>query len=222
MDRERTVQRERTDWPWEGMRASDVATAWGELANDMAAMFDALVDTWAPQDTRARRQRRRSHRPQRKLRSDACTGCAPSSCHCDCCVYDADLVVYARYGEFRVVPVRISNERTRERLITLDLSDFRTSGGRPAPVNGEIGPSQEFTLEACERQDVILTLRLGSHGDSLAEWREEHGSQDVDGCLVAYADLRIHGCDVRPVRIAVAISPRDCDAYEVHCACGCC
>jgi hypothetical protein len=45
---------------------------------------------------------------------------------------------------------------------------------------------------------------------------------DVDRCLVSYADLRIKGCDLRSVRIAVAILPRDCDAYVVDCACGCC
>jgi hypothetical protein len=44
---------------------------------------------------------------------------------------------------------------------------------------------------------------------------------DVDRCLVSYADLRIKGCDLRSVRIAVAILPRDCDAYVVDCACAC-
>ena len=45
---------------------------------------------------------------------------------------------------------------------------------------------------------------------------------DVDGCAVSYADLRIKGCDMRSIRIAVAVLPRECDAYIVDCHCGCC
>ena len=45
---------------------------------------------------------------------------------------------------------------------------------------------------------------------------------DVTTCAVSYADLQIKGCDLRSVRIAVAVLPRDCDAYKVDCACGCC
>jgi hypothetical protein len=45
---------------------------------------------------------------------------------------------------------------------------------------------------------------------------------DVDDCLVAVADLRIQGCETRPLRIAVAILPRDCSRYEVHCGDRCC
>ena len=45
---------------------------------------------------------------------------------------------------------------------------------------------------------------------------------DVDDCLVAVADLRLVGCDHRPLRIAVAILPRDCDPFRVSCGCTCC
>ena len=209
------------------MRARDVATVWGDWANEMADMFDSLVDTMTPQE------RRRRHRPQRTDRRDGCGDCSPDTCHCDCCVYDADLVVYTRLHERRVVPIRISNERTRERTITLDLSDFRTGGGRPAPITAAIVTPKEFTLGACEHQDAILVLGVGIDADGNVGNVEKTGVEapsliaiaqpgDVDDCVVAYADLRIQGCDVRPVRVAVAIVPRDCDVHEVHCVCGCC
>ena len=45
---------------------------------------------------------------------------------------------------------------------------------------------------------------------------------DIDDCHVAIADLCIEGCDARPIRIAVAVLPRDCNSYTVRCVCACC
>lgn len=45
---------------------------------------------------------------------------------------------------------------------------------------------------------------------------------DVDDCHVAVADLCVQGCDHRPIRVAVAVLPRDCGPYEVACDCSCC
>jgi hypothetical protein len=45
---------------------------------------------------------------------------------------------------------------------------------------------------------------------------------DVEHCEVFYADLRIEGCDQRPVRLALVLLPRDCEAHPVDCGCGCC
>jgi hypothetical protein len=45
---------------------------------------------------------------------------------------------------------------------------------------------------------------------------------DVDNCIVYYADLRVEGCEIRPVRIAVALLPRDCGDYRITCSCQCC
>jgi hypothetical protein len=44
----------------------------------------------------------------------------------------------------------------------------------------------------------------------------------VDRCEVAYVTLRAEGCQIRPVVLAVAVLPDDCDAYRRPCACGCC
>ena len=45
----------------------------------------------------------------------------------------------------------------------------------------------------------------------------------MDDCLVAVADLRVEGCDIRcPIGIGVVLLPRDCDAFDLGCGCGCC
>lgn len=44
---------------------------------------------------------------------------------------------------------------------------------------------------------------------------------DVDSCTTLYADVSVEGCG-RPVRLAVVVLPRGCDAYDVRCSCGCC
>jgi hypothetical protein len=44
----------------------------------------------------------------------------------------------------------------------------------------------------------------------------------VTRCEVSYADLRIKGCDLRSVRVAVSVLPRDCEAFTVDCGCSCC
>jgi hypothetical protein len=208
------------------MNAREMATAWGDWATTMADAFDSFVETMVPVMAPSERDSHR-HWSGRKSRIEWCGACRTDRCHCECCIYDADLVVYARLGEQRVVPVRISNERTRERDIQLELSDFTMSGGKPVPVHGEIQGKKNFKLAACERKDAALFVVTGANDlfeapSALDKPSNKGDLKDVDDCVVAYADLRILGCDIRPVRIAVALLPRDCDPYEVHCACGCC
>jgi hypothetical protein len=136
-------------------------------------------------------------------------------CACRCCVDDADLIVQARLGEHRVIPIEIANERRRERDVELELSEFRRSSGGDAPVSGALDPTR-LHLDPCGEQSAVLTLELPL-GEKTGE-REP----DVDECLTAYADLRLTGCEIRPLRIAVVILPRVCDAHLVECGCGCC
>lgn len=143
-----------------------------------------------------------------------CYDCYEDPCACHCCVGDADLVVKARVGERRVVPLRIVNEFRRERDIQLELSDFRGLGGGPSPVTAEVEP-QSFTLPPCGEKDVVLTINVANQSD-------DNDRPDVDVCTTVYADLRVVGCDIRPKRIAVVLLPRACDAYTVGCGCGCC
>jgi hypothetical protein len=160
-----------------------------------------------------------------------CRHCGHDDCGCRCCIVNADLVVRARLGERRVLPITIDNDRRREREVSLELSDFTSRGGSPGRVTGEIVPPAEFTLSGCESRDVVIVVDTAGRNDDKPrpktpakgdDERDERRPPDVDECEVFYADLRIVGCDNRPVRIAVAILPRDCHSYPVHCGCACC
>jgi hypothetical protein len=158
--------------------------------------------------------------------------CDHDDCHCSCCIVDADLVVYARAGEQRIVPITIENSSRREREIRLELGSWATQGGRKIEldVQAALSPAQ-FSLAGCESREVLMALRLGWGGD-LKEGQVREANEvfvtadrqlpDLDDCVVLYSDLRIEGCDIRPVRIAVAVLPRDCGAYEIDCRCSCC
>jgi len=157
-----------------------------------------------------------------------CGTCGRDNCHCRCCVVDADLVIYVRAGERRIVPLLIDNDRRRERHIRLELSDFTSKGGSHTSVTSRLLSPEEFTLAPCQEREVVLEIAVASvaASESKAAAGDTKESDerllDIDDCAVAYADLRIVGCDNRPIRIAVAALPRDCDAYHVGCACGCC
>lgn len=168
--------------------------------------------------------------PSADVRRDECV---PEPCQCECCIGDADLVVYARLGERRIVPLIIENRRRRERQIRLELSGWTTRRGTPSGITGRILEPTEFTLPPCERHEIVLiidTLRAEKL-DAIktervdatkAESPDRRRLPDVDECQVFYADLRVEGCDIRPIRIALALLPRDCDAYQVECRCTCC
>jgi hypothetical protein len=161
---------------------------------------------------------------------DDCSHVAPD-CSCRCCVSDADLLIYTRLGERRVVPVNIENTRRRERDVEVSLSAFTTSSGKPLDIQGNLMPPTSFTLGPCEEREIAMLLAvrepLEEGGEEekpsrASDLREPRELPDVDECLVGYADLSVTGCNLRPVRIAMAILPRDCASYSVGCGCGCC
>lgn len=69
------------------------------------------------------------------------------------------------------------------------------------------------------KDELVSELRVIG---SVERDRPARDLRDVDDCHVAVADLRVQGCDTRPIRVAVAVLPRDCGPYEVRCDCGCC
>jgi len=153
-----------------------------------------------------------------------CHRCGPDPCQCLCCIGDVDFAIYSRVGEQRVLPIVIENERRRETQVTAELSAWTTRGGKAVPVETVGLEPKVFTLPACGVQKVTLVVKV--NGDpaiaGAAEANQPNRATDVDDCLVATADLRLTGCDCRPLRIAVAILPRDCDPCEVSCGCSCC
>ena len=165
-----------------------------------------------------------------------CRDCERDDCHCRCCVVNAELVVNTRLGERRIVPLTLENNRRREREVKLELSDFSSKGGSDSGVSGELLSPAEFTLAACEEREILIGINVGGgdqqSGDKDTTKKEQaartQGSgsydrlPDVDECRVAYGNLRVVGCDIRPIRIAVATLPRDCHDYRIDCACGCC
>lgn len=164
-------------------------------------------------------------RPWPGMASDdcRCPKCRRDECHCRCCIADSDLLVRARVLERRIVPIVIENNWRREREIELELSGWSPSSERVA-VNGGILSPTRFTLKPCEERTVVLRVDVGAEGEQGGDNNDTatRTPPDVRECTVFYADLRIVGCDIRPIRIAVAVLPRDCDAYRIDCRCACC
>jgi hypothetical protein len=177
--------------------------------------------------------RRKSHR-----HDDCCDcpDCGRDECYCRCCIGDADLVVYARLFELRVIPITLVNERRREKQIRLELSEFKTRGGETLGVVGAIVPPTEFVLPPCGEEQIIIVVETFPGGNDqppptpapvpgverVRAAAADRRLPDVDECRVLYADLRVEGCDIRPVRIALVLLPRDCDEYVIECGCSCC
>lgn len=169
-------------------------------------------------------------------------GCSGDcDCHCECCVCDADVLVHARCGEVRRIPVTFENDTRREREVTLTLENFVTAGGRQLGWPAQLSETS-FTLRGCDERTVILSVQVrcdtpdkpndppggtpppntpaGAAPAAAATTPPRQGS--VDRCEVGYATIRAEGCLVRPVVVAVAVLPDDCDSYRRPCSCGCC
>jgi hypothetical protein len=161
-----------------------------------------------------------------------------SDCHCECCVSDADVLVHARCGEVRRIPVTFENDSRRERQVKLELETFVTAGGRELKWVTQLSDT-EFTLKPCDEKTVIVSVLVRcdafTGGQTPNAPTPTNGSLDVnrqaatandlgsvDRCEVAYATLRADGCSVRPTVLGVAVLPDDCDGYRRPCSCGCC
>jgi hypothetical protein len=179
---------------------------------------------WQPSAGQSGRRHMRGHQHHAgcgcgSKQGRGCRQCQAGDCHCQCCIGgDLDLVVYSRLGERRIIPITITNERRREREVTLALSSFTTKGGSQVPVTGAIVGETTFTLAPCEERAVIIEV-----ASAATPSQEGANATDVDDCIVAVADLTVTGCDIRcPIGIGVALLPRDCDTFDLSCGCGCC
>lgn len=108
-----------------------------------------------------------SNRPRYKDRSSSDCGCHEDcgcggkgdQCHCDCCVCDADVLVHARCGEVRRIPLTFENDTRRDTPVTLTLERFVTSGGRDLGWTAALS-ELKFTLHPCDEHTVILSVRI--------------------------------------------------------------
>lgn len=143
-----------------------------------------------------------------------CDRCGSAcDCHCRCCVGDVDLVIYSRVGERRIVPITVQNPRKRSKHVNLELSGWETQRNREdIEISAKLDRT-ELDLEPCSAETVVLSVATNDQSE---------GFEDVGECIIHVADLRMEGCGIRPVRIALALLPRDCDSYEASCDCGCC
>jgi len=183
----------------------------GQMLRDAIRPWSKAYDSW----------RSELERSVGGTQSECCDRCGPDTCSCRCCVADSDLLVETRVGERRVVPITIENHWRRERPIELELSSWTNVEG--VTVGGQLTTPTSFTIPPCGEERAILVIQIASAA-GLATNNNEGNDRltDVKDCQVAYADLRVKGCDIRPIRIAVAILPRSCDDYIVDCRCGCC
>jgi hypothetical protein len=161
--------------------------------------------------------------------------CGCDDCHCECCVCDADVLLHARCGEIRRIPVTFENETRREQPVKAAVGKFLTAGGRDLGWNASLSET-DFTLPPCGEHTVTVTVQVrcetsaganeppGSKAarKDRAAAATDSGAGSVDHCEVGYANLSAEGCLVRPVVLAVAVLPDDCDAYRRPCGCGCC
>lgn len=181
-------------------------------------------------------------------------------CHCECCVSDADVLVHARCGELRRIPLTFENDTRRDKAVTLELSKFLSHGGKDPGWTAALTETQ-FTLHPCDEHTVSLRVlvRCGTDstdpnqppstnvpgttvnqpagaatGDKAQPTMSNRDVSaldftaidrlggNVDRCQVAYATIRAEGALIRPVVVALAVLPEDCDSFRHPCGCGCC
>jgi hypothetical protein len=185
----------------------------------MKAWYDAAGALWEPWTTLWQQPK-------------GCDCGSDKPCHCDpcdCCTPDCDLVVNARPGEQRVVPLKLHNPTRRPLTVTVDVGAFTPCGESAGiTVEAQVVPSVDVQLAACETRTVELLLAISGLKDVVVG--KPKPNQDVvqtvtpqfDRCATLLADVRFSGCGSRAVRIGVVVLPAGCDAYSVECDCGCC
>jgi len=190
-------------------------------------------------------------------------------CHCECCVTDADVLIHARCGELRRIPLTFENDTRRDKPVTLELGKFLSQGGKDLGWSAQLTETQ-FTLRPCDENTVSLLVGIRCKTDDTTSTNPNTpgtnvpgstantspnaaanapatGARDnpqlsinrdavagldlsaiearlgkVDRCEVGYATIRAEGCLTRPIVVAIAVLPEDCDSFRHPCGCGCC
>jgi hypothetical protein len=212
------VAREAWSGFWGGRRApyhvEGAGPGYGAVLRDLIQPWSDLYSAWF--DTL-----RQTAWPGAHGWDCRCPRCHPDDFRCRCCIGSADLLVRSRVGERRVVPIVIENTWRRERNVELKLSGWTPSDAK-VKITGGILPPTKLSLAPCQEKTATLLIEVVADQQGSPPQAGEEAPPDVSNCVVLYADLRIIGCDVRPIRIAIAILPRECDTFRVDCRCVCC
>jgi hypothetical protein len=80
-------------------------------------------------------------------------------CHCECCVTDADVLIHARCGELRRIPLTFENDTRRDKPVTLELGKFLSQGGKDLGWTAQLTETQ-FTLRPCDENTVSLLVAI--------------------------------------------------------------
>jgi hypothetical protein len=154
------------------------------------------------------------HRQHHKGRCDRCSCCS--------CGDGADVLIEARVGERRVVPVTLHNPRRRAVTATLQPGEWTSCSEGASTVVSRLVPSGEVALGPCETSQVLVVIEVGGPGSKDGKENNDNNDNtagDLRCCTVLVSDIRIEGCGTT-VRLAVAVLPTDCGELEVTC-CGC-
>lgn len=198
------------------------ATKTPDIGEAVRSWYDAVWEPW-----------------KKLLSPDAPCGCEQQGdCGCDpcsCCVPESDVLVQARPGERRVVPMTLRNPGRRPLELSVDIGPFLPCGpDTGVRVQASVRPRPELTLAPCEEVTFALVLEVSGPAQHVAVPVEgtkrkappregtEKDRHDHDACATLVADVRLGGCGSRPVRVAVTVLPLACSPYDVHCSCGCC
>ena len=115
-------------------------------------------------------------------------------CRCDCCIKDADYVVYARCFERRLVPIQIENDTRKVREdVTLEVSEVRSAGGRVLPWKVSVRPQSPITLPPCSTTEIDLLVEIDcDDSDDKPEPRDPaEGRREEDDGLPAAGHGRL-------------------------------
>ncbi|HTY72216.1 MAG TPA: hypothetical protein VMI11_07285 [Actinomycetes bacterium] len=195
-------------------------------------LFSALDDTirawdrgWGPAPGSSRQRRDHAGRDHHRHHG-GCAGCRDRGhggcdgcrdrCSCRGGCSDADVLVIARPGERRVVPLEIRNPRHRDVTVSVDVGPWTSCEGDEVAIEAVVQPSGELTVPACSSREVLLVLQVAGK----AGLPDEQRGAGLRCCATLTSDIRINGCGTT-LRVAVDVLPLDCASIEVTC-CGCC
>ena len=104
-----------------------------------------------------------------------------------------------------------------EHTVSLLVQIKCKSDAPPASTPAE-NPNTPGTIPGVPTTNVNVGLNTAANAAATRD--DIFGS--VDKCEVAYATIRAEGCLTRPIVVAVAVLPDDCDSFRHPCGCGCC